>query len=232
MPSREKHTRVRLKPRISVAKLGEYMDVAKASRRETIIRDQKFLTAYKASRYRDAFNSIRAALLSGDDVLRQLGHWEMTVAARFASTKYQADTKACCVDAIRAFARLYPRLPLHGLTAAPVQPLTLTIANVPVSVYPTVSLARQVRGATECGGLLLVFRKEAPLGRNGGRAAAEVLRRALLNAGGQPVRADLCVVIDVFGGGVFTAPSHSKQLMADIESACREIAVRWPAVAA
>jgi hypothetical protein len=223
---------VRLKPRISVAKLGEYIDVAKASRRETIIRDQKFLTAYKASRYRDAFNSIRAALLSGDDVLKQLGHWEMTVAAQFASTKYQADTKACCLDAIRAFARLYSRLPLRELTTAPVQPLMLTIANVPISVFPTVTLVRQVRCAIECGALLVVFRKEAPLGRNGGRAVAEVLRRALLNASDRAVRGELCIVVDVFSGGVFTAPSHSKQLMAEIESACREIAVRWPAVAA
>lgn len=87
-------------------------------------------------------------------------------------------------------------------------------------------------GAVENGALLLVFRKGASLDGHSGIAVAAIVLKALEQANQQNVIPKLCVVVDVFSAQIFRAPARNRRLTSEIESACREIAVRWSSIAA
>ena len=80
--------------------------------------------------------------------------------------------------------------------------------------------------------MLLVMSKSIKLTDRSGGAVAELLRKALIEAGFENVHPSLCMVDDVFGRRLYTPPRATKRLSDEIECACREIAARWPALAA
>jgi hypothetical protein len=224
---------VRSHPRISATKLGEYLAVA-ANRRERILRDQKYPSDFITSRYKRATSTIRAALISSPDVPTRLMEKAQTLSAVPTTTMYEQRTRDCCVQAIRQFARLYPTLLMKGVTSALIGAtgFQLFIEGVEISVWPTVLLQRIRRdGSVETGAMLLAFRKGAVLSDHSGQAVAELLRQSLQRNGHTGVSAKMCLVIDVFGKKTFSAPTRSQRLSSEIESACREIAGRWPAIA-
>lgn len=230
----QQSSRVRNHPRISAAKLGEYL-AAPANRRERILHDQKYQPAFLVSRYTDASNLIRAALLSEDDVPARLHDRVALLVGRPSSTKFRDDSNSCCIRAVRRFARRYPELGLQGLTPTMTweQTFPLVIEDVTITVTPTVLLKKAKRdGSVECGALLLIYRKDTALDPHAGEAVAEMLRRALVTAGHENVSPKLCIVVDVFSDRVVHAPARNVRLTDEIRSACREIAVRWPSIAA
>lgn len=234
MSRRESPKRVRLRPRISVAKMGEYLTVP-AHRRERILYDQKYPADYITTRYRGAYAAIRSSLLAGGDVVGRLLEKARLIENAVTTKPYEAAAKEGCAQAIQRFAKLYPGLRLEGLTPAIAgnQGFSLDIEGVEISVAPVVLLRRVKRdGSEETGALLLAISKGVKLSDHSGRAVAEILRQALVQGGLVSVRPKLCMVVDIFARGVFVAPPRNQRLTSEIESACREIAVRWPAIAA
>ena len=228
------HNQMRAQPRMSAAKMGEYLD-ANAHRRERILRDQKFPPAYKTVRYENARRAIQVALTEGGDVGARLTDFVRRAEGQLAGTAYQADSNRCCADAVRRFGALVDSLALDGVVAT--RPsnasLLIQVEAVDVSVAPAVLLQRTGRDrGLHAGALIPVFRKEQPLGTRGGRAVAELLRRALVECGYRPVNAELCVVVDVFSGEVTRASKRYQRITDEIAAACREIAVRWPSLRA
>jgi len=231
---RSKQGRVRLKARVSAAKLGEYL-AAPAHRRERIIHDQKYLSPFIVARYTRANNAIRASLLGGGDVSGRLLSKASLIENDVATSSFQAEVNQGSAHAVRSFAKLVPALPLNGVTFAMTgtQSFYSRVEGVEISAAPVVLLQRTKRdGSTEVGALMTVMTKQVKLSDHSGRAVAELLRQALLDAGYTNVRPRLCLIVDVFAGTVFYAPSARKRLSSEIASACREIAVRWPAIAA
>lgn len=232
--ARERRTRVREKPRMSSPKLGEYLNSSRAGRRERIIHDQKFVSDFMVVRYASAEQAIRVALLS-EDTEKRIDDGLRNLRARATRTTFQDDAKRNCIDALHAFAKLLPDLALDGVRVSTTGQPTFAqmIESVVVSSRPLVLLSRENKdGSVQRGALQIVLRKEAVLDDRGGEAVALILKEALCNAGHINVSPKLCMVLDVFGGKVFCAPTRSSRLLDDIKSACREIAVRWPAVAA
>lgn len=221
--------RVRENPRISAPKLGEYLYAA-AGRRERLLVDQKFPPTFKTARYADAENAIRASLFSGTNVVERLAEAAMTVNALVTTTEWSTIGKRCCVQAIRGFERVVMELPTAGsqFSLPDRAGMTLRVEEVAISVHPLVLSRREVRGRVREGAILAVFQKNDPLGERAGRAVAELLRRALVQTGQSNVHPTDCVVVDVFSGEIFTSAPQSQRVFANITSACREIAVRWP----
>lgn len=235
MRSSKRYGKVRQAPRISAPKLGEYLDVRHAQRRERIVRDQKYPSDYIVSRYNNAQNAIRAAIIAGEDVDARLLEKSRVLAGRVSATKYGEDTTRCCVEAVNAFRALWAELPLDGATRSMTGGVgfSVLIEGVEVTGNPIALLRRVLpKGRVETGALQLVFKKEAALEKHGGEAAAEILRRSLIAAGQTAVAAKLCLVVDVFAMKWFAAPTHRVRLTGDIEAACREIALRWSALVA
>ncbi len=220
----------RSKPRISATKLGEYLE-ASASRRERILRDQKFPRTFMVVRYEKARQAIRAALAGGKDISQRLQELARTIDLIPAKSSYDVDSIRLSATAVRRFATQYDRLALNGVTplVASAPCFSLSLEGVSISILPTVLLRRTKRDGTgQWGALVVAFRKTEALGERSGKAIAELVRMSLANAGYKGIRHDLCIVVDVFSGGIFVAPARGQRVAADIASACREIAVRWP----
>lgn len=223
-----KEQRVRERPRISGPKLGEYLD-AGPGRRERLLLDQKFPPTFKVARYADAENAIRASLVSGVGVVARLRDFADELSERTTTTEWTTVGKDCCVTAIREFARVVPNLPTAGSTfRVPDGRLMLNIEGVTVSLHPIALSQRSVRGVVRRGAILAVFQKGEPMGEMAGRAAVELLRRGLTQTGVPEIYPGDCVVVDVFRRRIFTATAQNRRVFANITSACREIAVRWP----
>lgn len=221
----------RRNPRMSAPKLGEYVDCG-ATRRERIIRDQKFPADFITARYRDAEDAIRASMLSGS-ALSRLSENAQMLDMKEATNAHQAEVRASCAQAVRRFARMYADLPLAGVTPMLIDNRKMQIEGVEVSVRPTLRLQRRNRsGVEECGAMLLVMSKSIKLTDRSGGAVAALLRQALVEAGFANVHPSLCMVVDVFARKVYTPPRATKRLSHEIACACREIAARWPALAA
>lgn len=218
-------------PRISAPKLGEYR-ICGAARRERIIRDQKFPADFITARYRDAEDAIRASLLTGS-ALSKLSEMANLLENKEATNSHQAEVRASCAEAVRRFARMYPDLPLAGITLSLIGDRKLHIEGVEVSVRPTIGLQRRnKKGADERGAMLLVMSKSVRLTDRSGETVAELLRKALIEAGVENVHPSLCIVVDVFARTLHAPPRATKRLSDEIACACREIAARWPALAA
>jgi hypothetical protein len=225
--------KVRERPRMSAPKLGEYMDVRNAHRRERIIFDQKFPATFKVAHYSNAESAVRSALLDGGHVETTLEQRATVLGARTSVNKHRADAQRNCIDGIGAFGLLWNSLGLEGVyRLAPVGQLMVLVDGVELTARPTVLLRRELpNGRVENGALQIVFRKEAALERRGAEAAAFVLHRALLRAG-HDATAKLCIIADVFAGQWYAAPLMSKRLRNEVGATCREIAVRWAVIQA
>lgn len=224
----------RSNPRISVAKLGEYMQ-APVGRRERILRDQKFPSAVKVNPYERARSAIRAALLAGGDVVERLSRDVDQLERRAPKSAFDAKSIQLSASAIRHFCAQCPRIDFRAATAT----ATLTsqahmvVEGVAISVTPSVVFRRVDRsGSEEWGALLLAIRKECALGDFAGLAISELLRQSLEVNRYAAIAPSLCIVADVFSGRVFTATGRGKRVRRDVETACREIGARWPTLQA
>ena len=216
---------------MSASKLGEYVDCG-ATRRERIIRDQKFPSDFITARYRDAEDAIRAAMLS-DAVLSALSEKAQLLDMKEATNPHQVEVRASCAQAVRRFARMYHDLPLAGVTPTLIGNRKVQIEGVEVSVRPTLGTQRiNKKGIVERGAILLVMSKSINLTDRSGGAVAELLRTALIEAGFENVHPSLCMIVDVFRRKVYTPPRATKRLSTEIACACREIAARWSKMAA
>ena len=215
---------------MSAPKMGEYLE-ASANRRERILRDQKFPPTFKQILYENARKAIRKPLCDGGaDVPARLERFATRIEALAAPSSYQRDANQCSALAVRRFAALYPSLSIAAISCStPANALRLDVESVAISIAPDVLLSREVRGVLHVGALLTVMRKGEALGDRSGKAIAELLRHALTDAGHQVVQPEMCLVVDLFRGTVWTAQKRGGQrIWDDIASACREIAAIWP----
>ena len=224
----------RADPRISAPKMGEYLE-ATASRRERILRDQKFPQTFITVRYGGASDVIRRALLRGGGVRQELIAGALRLSRKPCETRYDEEARDDSVLAVEFFIRSLPSLDLEGVESflAGRSGLAQAVEDVRISVYPVVLLKKRVRGQDRFGALLPVFGKKATLNERSGKAVATMLYEGLAASGLVPssaVKPGLCLVVDVFREQVYEAPSSRVRLLGDIRSACREIAVRWPSI--
>jgi hypothetical protein len=222
-------------PRISVHKLGTYLEAGPFDR-EKILRDQKYPADFQRLRYRDAEDEIRRALFSSD-VKAGLVDGGKRISAKTVGTKWAQQAQEGCLLAVEKFSDLFDSLDLDDVSFVRVGRSTLPqrIEGVSISTRPLALIRRQTRKGERFGAILFVMRKEEKLTPKGGKAIAELLRRALsVNGIYKPDQIDpkLCVVVDIFHNAVFEAPPRSKRVIEEIRAACREIVARWPFIAA
>jgi len=227
--------RVRVRPRISVNKLGEYL-VATAARRRQIIRDQKYPPEVQVIRYGDAQRAVVDHLINGRDDpgvlsrhLHRLAEWEPGP----DNSDYDAQRNRDCRDAVEAFIAMIGSLPsLDGfsVSAGPPDSPRLAAGGVSISVRPEVIIRGVCRsGDPVVGAVKLHFSKSFRLDERAGGYVGTMLHQfgeQHLVGRGHAVPRNFHVV-DVFGGSVFTAPRAFARRRSDVEAACEEIASRW-----
>jgi hypothetical protein len=226
----ERPTRSRSGPRISAAKIAEFLDGASVRRRERIVKDQKNPPTYIVTRYKKAMRTIQDALVANSDVPGKLAASADRIEQMVPRNPQEADSLRLNGEAVRRFTAIFGKLALKGTTPLLVTPRGFGVRTegVVISVAPIVLLrrSRPAKGE-EWGAILGVFRKREALGVHGGKVAAELVRIALSKHGYNNIRADMCIAIDVFSGQIFTASGTGQRIAEEIAAACREIAARW-----
>ena len=222
-------SRDRSDPRISICKHAEYM-VAPPGRRRTILRDQKFPAAFKASSYREAYSALADVLVNGKDgylVDSYIEDWR----SRAPKSPFDAKSTALCIDALTGFQAILSSGALDKFSFAPgIQVAYLELEGVALSVRPDTLIT-----GSDVGALKIYLSKTVPLTKDAaGRPGSASYAGAALHLwaetrfGGAP--AARCVVLDVFAGAVHVAPARYVQRREDLRASCSEIAAVWPSI--
>lgn len=224
--------RVRLHPRISANKLGEYM-VSPPLRRQCIIERQKYPCTYVGAYYEPAREAIVDFITAEHDRATLLRTIEELVEGPHESN-YEMHRANGCAEAVLRYLDLEPRLDFRGMVPTTLREHTkLEVAGVDVSVYPDVVLEGfDDRDRPIVGAVKLHFPKSHPHTEASAQYVATLLRvyaMEVMHDRGK-VCEDACIVIDVFAGRVLTAPHAYRRRMRDIGAACEEIRRLWPTV--
>lgn len=223
----------RLHPRISVNKLGEYL-ISPPLRRHEILERQKYPLSCVASYYEPARRLITDFILGGLTRRSLLAVTQAWTSGEQDSSEFARRRAAGCTEAVLRCLTLLPALDFRGLRAvAPAEHDHLRFEGVDVSVLPDV-LLRGVdgRGRTTFGAIKLHFPKTHALNTTSAEYVATLLhvylRQTIRDLG--RVEPSACWVVDVFSGGMVTAPRAYRRRLRDIGAACEEIRLAWPEV--
>ena len=152
------------KPKISLNKLGEYLD-ATPSRRKKIIQDQQNPKAFITIRYQDARENITGFL--ANNMVDEAGFLEAAQDLRdtIGGTEFSLQDKRNSADAMENFLEVSDSISLDGLVAEKVDKTTSSViefAGVDVSIRPDVILKDKETGDVK-GAVKLHFPKTTPL---------------------------------------------------------------------
>lgn len=222
----------RREPRISLNQLTEYLTATPAQRKH-IIEQQKHPNDFQVIYYHEAQDAIQRFVAEG------MSNEELLVSAvddlysRSWANQYQKTRNVSNAEAIVSFLEFYENLSLADLqpAAAPDDQPKLRVGRLDISIRPEILLRGDNNryGAT-VGAIKLYFGKLKKDRLNGDSAKypSTVLYTYLVQR--IPDRKPLhqaCIVIDVFGQSLFSAPHSHKRVFAEVKVACEEIAIWW-----
>jgi hypothetical protein len=227
--------RIREKPYFSVNKLGEYV-AARPARRNSLIRDQKYVNDFAAFCYSHLFSPVYTYLLKGGEDDSPILRGIQKMATMLPNSDWQKrDFKNTGValnkfldvgNAIAKTSYLYER-------GRKLQP-TLTIQGVNVSVRPDYLFTFTYKGERRIGGVKLYLTKENSrrLTEYGGQCISTLMLEYLekYRSSAHTPMASKCFVVDIHRAAVFAAPRTNTILRKEIAAACEEIASRWDGV--
>jgi hypothetical protein len=178
--------KVRPEPRISSAKLGDYMAEPRSAVRLRILRDQKIKPDAQVAWYRRAVAAMRDALIAIEDPSVTLAKAIIRIQKSPTSSKWQADDANLSAECIRHFARFLGKFNRKGLTFGPIRAdaYRLAIEGVEISVYPIARIGRTNKDGTRSTGAILgIQRKAVAVSERAGTVTAELVRMALERSG-------------------------------------------------
>lgn len=232
-----KKYRYNAEPRLSANQLAEYLK-ASSARRKGIIKDAKFPRTAVVAQYRHAREAISKFICSDirdhkilADVTNALTEKESDEDA----TGWSRDDARRSLEAIQVFQKSMNAMGVDKLDCRPIagaQP-PLLIGDVTISVSLDATAHRISKGKDMVGGVSFLFSKAA---ETSGTARADRCKVAsvltMLFAQehlaylGQADPA-ICFSFDVMAGKAYPAPKTYKTLLANMEAACEEVALRW-----
>jgi hypothetical protein len=211
-------------PRISISKLAEYMS-ASASRRRSIIRDQREPPEVKTLHCRHARTAVASYLISHDpEVLHRMIE---ALRRQNAQTSWQEREVPLNITALqRALKLSLPDFSNVKIERSSQERTAMPIGGVRVVVRPDLLLRDRADGRV-VGAVNLYFVKSVPLTDAAAGFVTTVLRQFVELAYQTEPQRQRCIFVDVFAGKIHTVPTAFKQRMKDLEAACEEIAGRW-----
>jgi len=226
--------KVRKAPRISCAKLSEYMQ-ATPTRRRRILTDQKWPSDFITPLYTEAQEEIAGFIRRKSTDSTRIEEVIDRLSNGSAATEWHARKNGLCIDALKAFLNIAPDLDLSRYVIRQThnkQP-KLSMAGVEISVRPELLLkVKGKEGSTTSGAIKLCFSKNIPLNEESEKYFGALLHNFTYWFV-EPVKTAAirdCIIIDVFAEKVFLAPRATKRRMKELEDACREIATMWGSI--
>lgn len=217
-------------PRISVNKLGEYLD-ASVTRRRAIVKDQKRPPgAGVVSRY----SHVNTALLEyfQDSDKKFLADRVQKLKADISGSEWQREDRLLSAEVLEKLIGMLDEIDLTGVSVEAFSPKTqstIFIGGVRVSVRPDFLIKSEIGEVV--GAIKLSHNKQHPLQQAACESVAMLLWKYLKDVfPAAPVELKRCVAISTPVKRVVSAPKAHKVRLDAIEAACEEIAARWPAI--
>jgi hypothetical protein len=217
------------KPKISLNKLGEYLD-ATPSRRRRIIQDQQNPEPFITTRYQDAREGIINFIVGGmvDDA--KLLESAQELRENHYSTPFVQQDKRASAEAMEQFLDIADNIDIDGLRVERIdktQSSIMEVAGVDVSIRPDAILKDEETGQIK-GAIKLHFSKTHPLNEKSAGYVATTLKVYLENGNKEStIDPKKCYLIDIPTAKATTASKAHKKKMNDVEAACEEIDARW-----
>jgi hypothetical protein len=219
-------------PKISLNKLGEYLQ-ANAARRRKIVFNAKNPKGFIVVRYRDAKIAIKKYFISKFDaniIIKSINDHEL----KDIENNFQEQDKNLSIELLEmVLDTIPPDLSEYTITSYNGDNPKLSISDVDVSVYPDLIIRGTHKGKHVVGAIKLQTSKTNSLGEEGGMTVTTLLREFVENnvaKKDEKVELFLCISYDIFAQFSCNAPKAYKRRMKHIESACEEIALWWEKV--
>ncbi|MEQ8715533.1 MAG: hypothetical protein RIC80_21120 [Cyclobacteriaceae bacterium] len=218
--------------KISINKLGEYLN-ANPARRQQIIRDQKDPKPFVIQRYRSARKAIIEYFSSGTgdkEIIKD--HIEELIKREYRS-KFDEQDILLSIRALELFAASNVELDLssHRVINSNSRESKINIEGLSISVHPDVIIHGTLRGEEFVGAIKLNISKSNVLDDNTGAYISTILHKYLqIRYPDKKVQLGFCVSYDVFTSKIYSAPKSFKLRRKQIAAACKEIKLIWPHV--
>jgi hypothetical protein len=217
------------KPRVSVNKLGEYME-AKPTRRVAIVKDAKAPKTFKGGRYNLARKIAKNYFIHNyDKSILTKGKSKLT--SKVTSSDYQEQDKRLSINLIDFIEGLdFPDFGSLTVEKYDGENKKLNIEGVDISVYPDLIIRGEKRGKKIVGGIKIHISKNNSLTKEAGENIATILKDYI---GKTVARTDekvdnkICLSIDLFGNSVIEAPKSFKTRMKNVHTSCKEFSMWW-----
>lgn len=218
------------KPKISANKLSEYIYESSPTRRNTILKDQKYPQGFVVTRYNGAKKSILDFFVHGKGNKEKIEAEIKHLILKSYSTPFQKQDNELSIKALEIFvnSKIPFDLNKHNTSRFGSNLNKILIEGVEVSVHPDILIQGSIRGKEFIGAIKIHISKSHPLNENSGKSVATLIDKFLeTHYPGQKINRNFCISIDIFTGKYFTAPPSYISLRKNIEAACREIYLLW-----
>lgn len=217
------------KARISLNKLGEYLQV-NPKRRKTIVTDAKDPKVFIVKRYEAARKVARNYIVSGGDSnILQKGIENLE--DKEPTSPLQEQDKLLSIESLRQLIKLkLPDLSNFTIKSFNEKNAYLEISGVDVSINPDLIIRGELKGQKVVGAIKIHISKGNQLNKEAAKNVATLLREFVEKKVAKPhekVYLPLCLSVDVFGNVIESASKSYKQRMSNIDYACEEIALWW-----
>lgn len=227
-PARKAHQ----EPRISLNKLGEYLD-ATVTRRRTIVKDQKKPPgAGIVTRYSHVTTAL-AEYFEDSNRSYLLGRIEKLKADK-SGTEWQREDRQLSAEVLVKLIDLVEEIDLTGvrvISSPAGSPAAIQVKGVRVSVRPDFLVVLEKDPEIVVGAIKLSHNKQHALQKMACECVATMLWRYLQQTF-PAAKVDLkkCLSISTPLKLLVSAPKSYKARNEAMDAACEEIAARWPAV--
>jgi hypothetical protein len=230
---------IHLEPRISAAKLAEYI-VTDPARQKTIAKESKKARKVMMVHYAPLRSALQNSIANGGLNAEKFLERAEELRSSAAIEPWQVPYNKHNAEALESLASLAPMIELPGAQqiSRPKEGWGhIMIKGVRVSVNPELVFSIPHRGLTKVGAVILntgqhekfsLSRKASTRYSVGDylTALVYIMLQTRLGAVGTPLHTK-CLAVDVFRNEIYTAPQSFKTLLKHIEAACEMIALRW-----
>lgn len=229
------HTLIK-EPRISVARLADYMAASEQLKR-SIISSCKYRPIARVIQHDDAKVMIAKYIRESNRNVTTLKEGLEALEARFFDTPFATEVNEHNCDYVRRFIDVHKDVVLpEGEYRTPSRFPQLELNGTRVSFTPDLIVGRTTRrNKRKIGALMLRYAKSKSLAPKTAAYQSAFIFRYLkdrpFEEAAEPEK-PICITLDAHAGKLYPAPTNAVYLFNEMGAACASIAERWPAIAA
>jgi hypothetical protein len=219
-------------PRISLARLADYMAASEQGKR-TIAVSCKYQPIGRLIQYNDAKAILSNYIRSENRKIEDLKEKLEVLKSKICDDDFSEDVRDHNIDCINRFIAMHDKFDFKDYSyLKSVKFPSYELNGMPVIVTPDVLVSRVTRQNKEkIGALMIRYSKGKPLKPEVGLHQAaflyEYFRQPEFHQHGESEKR-LCLTLDTYSATPYEAPGNATYLFKEMASACASLVERWP----